>query len=67
MGLVETFEGVDTQSRVEIYLRSDNVYEAHYFSLAGGQPIVERYDGKSYHYVERAATNWLSGVKVLNG
>ena len=28
---------------------------------------VEYFDGKSIHYVEDAATNWLSGIKVLNG
>lgn len=37
------------------------------FWVNGNLVKTESFDGKSIHYVEDAAENWISGIKVLNG
>jgi hypothetical protein len=41
-------------------------YQVDFF-INGKFSVSETYDGMSIHYVERAAENWLNGIKVLNG
>ena len=37
------------------------------FWVNGNWVKTESFSGKSIHYVEDAAENWISGIKVLNG
>lgn len=54
--------------RAEIHQTPDGTYEVHYYSVGTTtKPFVERYAGKSFHYAESAASNWLDGIKALNG
>lgn len=51
--------------RAEIFSDVDG-YTVQYFVNNDFQ-LSESYAGKSIHYVEDAAHNWLGGIKVLNG
>lgn len=52
--------------RAEIHKDIEGTYSIRYFSEA--QEIKrETFEGKSIHYVEDAADNWISGIKTLNG
>jgi hypothetical protein len=51
--------------RAEIFSDVDG-YTVQYFVNDVFQ-LSESYAGKSIHYVEDAAHNWLGGIKVLNG
>lgn len=53
------------QLRAEIYSDTDG-YRIKYW-VNGDLTKTESFDGKSIHYVEDAAENWISGIKVLNG
>lgn len=70
MTMVRTLQNESgaTAARAEIHKGTDGSFEVHYYSVGTSPaPIVERYDGKSIHYAESAALNWLEGVKQLNG
>lgn len=57
--------------------RNGQSLKAEYFETSGGSGCrfyineqlqkEEIYEGKSIHWAESAAENWLSGIKVLNG
>lgn len=51
--------------RADIFSDVDG-YTVQYFVNNDFQ-LSESYEGKSIHFVEDAAHNWLRGVKVLNG
>jgi hypothetical protein len=51
--------------RAEIHDTPDG-YSIHFYG-ANGFIKSETYHGKSIHYVEDAAQNWIDGIKVLNG
>lgn len=49
----------------EIY-SGDDGYNIKFW-INGNLIKTENFSGKSIHYVEDAAENWISGIKVLNG
>lgn len=51
--------------RAEIHT-ADNTHSIQYF-VNGDLQKIETFEGKSIFYIEDAATNWISGIKVLNG
>ena len=51
--------------RAEIYSDVDG-YNIKYF-INGNLQTTESFPDKSIHFVEEAAENWISGIKVLNG
>lgn len=51
--------------RAEIYSDVDG-YSIKYF-INGNLQTTESFPDKSIHFVEDAAENWISGIKVLNG
>lgn len=51
--------------KAEVYSNGFN-YTVNYY-INGDFVKEEAYLEKSIHYVEDAATNWISGIKVLNG
>jgi hypothetical protein len=51
--------------RAEIHDTPDG-YSIQFYG-ANGFIKSETYHGKSIHYVEDAAQNWIDGIKVLNG
>ena len=51
--------------RAEIHQDGDD-YSVFYY-VKGNLQTRESFAGKSIHFVEDAATNWLDGIKVLNG
>ena len=55
-----------TEKRAEVFRTKDG-YSTDYYGPDGSFIRTERYDGKSIHFVESAADNWISGVKQLNG
>lgn len=53
------------QLRAEIYSANQG-YTIRYH-INGNFVKEETITGHSIHYIEDAATNWLDGIKVLNG
>lgn len=51
--------------RAEIYSDVDG-YNIQFYVNDNLQK-TESFVGKSIHFVESAATNWIDGIKVLNG
>jgi hypothetical protein len=62
--LIQVFEDTNKNLRATVY-RENNEFLID-FSVNGNQVKVERYPGKSIYFVEDAARNWLSGIKMLN-
>jgi hypothetical protein len=58
-------ERAGSQLRAELYSDSSG-YNIKYF-INNVHQTTESFAGKSIHYVEDAAHNWISGIKVLNG
>ena len=54
------------QLRAEIYSAGPIGYTINYY-INGEFIKEEAITGHSLHYVEDAATNWIDGIKVLNG
>ena len=52
--------------RADIH-KSESGYSIEYYSPTGNKIKNESFAGKSIHYVESAALNWISGIKTLNG
>lgn len=42
-------------------------YSVDYFKPTGEKIKTETFTGKSIHFVESAVTNWIDGIKTLNG
>lgn len=51
--------------RAEIYSNSEG-YTISYF-INDVEQNNENFPGKSIHFVENAALNWISGIEILNG
>jgi hypothetical protein len=51
--------------RAEIYSDVDG-YSVKYF-VNDNLQSTEQFAGKSIHFVEDAAQNWIDGIKILNG
>lgn len=68
MNHISTFykEETNNKHRAEV-IRDNEVYQIHYYNIHGELFKTESFEGKSKDYVEDAAENWASGVKVLNG
>lgn len=58
-------EKAGQQLRAEIYSDVDG-YNIQYY-VNNSLQKQESFAGKSIHFVEDAANNWISGIKVLNG
>lgn len=52
--------------RAEIHKDAEGTFSIQYFS-EGTKIKQEVFEGKSIHYVEDAADNWIAGIKTLNG
>lgn len=55
-------------ARAEV-LKNDagEYYYIDYYDASGSKFYTETFPGKSLHFVEDAAENWASNIKVLNG
>lgn len=65
---VDTYIKESEGSRLQATIYKEN--ETNYsvtFSINGEDVLVENYPGKSIYYVEKAASNWIEGIKKLNG
>lgn len=51
--------------RAEIYSNSEG-YTISYF-INDIEQNNENFPGKSIHFVENAALNWIGGIEILNG
>lgn len=58
-------EGTSEGTRADIH-ESSKGYFIRYYSN-GALLKEETFEGKSIHFVQSAAENWISGVKTLNG
>ena len=64
--LISTYFAENSGARAEVKKNSDS-YEIEYFDQGGNLYHTENFAGKSLRYVEDAAENWATGIKVLNG
>jgi hypothetical protein len=62
----ENVEG-NFQARAEIVRVNEKTYKIDYYDINGNFITEEHFPDKSIHYVESAANNWASDIKVLNG
>lgn len=67
--LISTYFKENAQSaRAEVLKNEAGAYYyIDYFDAGGNKFYTEAFPGKSVHYVEDAAENWASNIKVLNG
>lgn len=67
--LISTFFKENAQSARAEVMRNDagDYYYIDYYDSAGNKFYTETFPGKSIHFVEDAAENWASNVKVLHG
>lgn len=68
MTLISTFykEETDGNARAEV-VKDVNSYRIDYYDVQGNLMQSELFPGRSVHYVEDAAENWTTGIKVLHG
>lgn len=65
--LINTFhKGDGSPMRAEIH-KEDQKYMVSFYGPSGEKLKQEIFENKSLYYVEDAATNWLHGIKILNG
>ena len=65
--VISTFVKEDGSARAEVRQNENGVYEICYQDSRGQQYRTESFEGKSVHYAESAAENWINGIKNLNG
>lgn len=63
--LVKVFENSENMLRAEIHDMKEG-YRIDYFG-PNGKISSENFKNVSIRYVEDAAENWLSGIKILKG
>ena len=59
-------ENATSKHRAEV-VNNEGVYQIHYYNINGELFKTESFEGKAQNYVEDAAENWTTDIKVLNG
>ena len=59
-------EETDGKAQARVILEGD-MYRIDYYDARGEFFMQESFPGKSLRFVEDAAENWTTGIKVLNG
>lgn len=67
MQLIDTYIKETNNQRLEARIMKADIGYSIDFFVNGDKVKTESYEGKSLYYVEDAASNWLEGIKVLNG
>ena len=65
--LLSTYIKEDSGARAEVMQSDNGTYSIHYHDSSGRLLRQEDFQGKSIHFVEAAAENWVNGIKTLNG
>tara|TARA_Y100000389_G_C17471232_1_gene531242 strand:- start:19194 stop:19400 length:207 start_codon:yes stop_codon:yes gene_type:complete len=60
-------EDAGQRARAEVVKNPDGTHKIDYYNISGDLFHEEYFPNKSVFYVEDAAKNWASGIKVLNG
>jgi len=64
--LVDVLEDTTKNIEAKIFHEDGNGFSISYY-IDGNMVKSEVFPDKSKYYVEDAATNWLKGIRVLNG
>ncbi len=62
------FKEATNAGRAEVLKNEEgSYYYIDYYDAGGNKFFTEAFPGKSVQYVEDAAENWVSGIKMLRG